>query len=97
MKRIFWIRRKPRKYTPYCERFDGMVGRGRPLLHICEDCRFTMKRDVEKCSRCSSTKVISCGLTARPPRATASKKKWKEFWDIVYHRNGKYSHPTGCR
>lgn len=56
-----------------------------------------MKRDGDKCPRCGSPKIKSCGLTARPPKANASKKKWKEFWDIVYQRNGKFSHPTGCR
>jgi len=73
------------------------MGHAKPLLHICEDCRFTMKSCTQKCPRCGSIKIVCCGLTARPPRKSASKKKWNVFWDIVFGRNGKFSHPYNCR
>lgn len=83
--------RKPRKTMPYCERIAPCMP-ARPLLRVCRDCNFTMKRDGKKCPVCKGENVCSVGLTARPPRKNKT-KAWKEFWS----RFAKGSHPKGCR
>ena len=82
---------KRRVHIQYCER-PSIMWWYKPLLHICLDCRFTAKRNMEKCPRCGSTNCTHCGLTARPPKKNASKKKWDQFFSLI-----PFSHPKGCR
>jgi len=80
-------RPKPRDGEPYCERtmFIHSVDNG----HICFECH-TVKRtqcsinDKETliCPKCGSDDMRWVGPIARVPRKNASKKKWKDFFDI---------------
>lgn len=86
-----FIKKKPRKGIPYCER-SSELWYMRPMLRICQDCHFTMKRNGQICPLCRSENVVGVGLTARPPKR-GDKKGWQKFWEKF--KDG--SHPEGCR
>jgi len=77
---------------PYCERSSWFFYL-RPRTHVCSACNFTAKSSSENCPNCHAKgTMVDVGLTARTPRKSASKKKWKEFWNTWVG-----SHPKGCR
>lgn len=86
---------KPRIHTQYCERtHSGLSGFGKARTHVCNNCNFTAKRHALNCPNCHSKEtMIDVGLTARPPKKNAPKKKWDTFWNYWV----KNSHPRGCR
>jgi len=89
-------KRKPRKTESYCERgcMSGELPFFKPHTYVCRNCNFTAKRNHQTCPVCEiKGSMIDCGLTARPPRKRASKKKWKHFWEVEVPN----SHPKGCR
>lgn len=80
-------KRKRRKGTPYCERYDGFGGK--PLTHFCPIHRFTAKRN-GNCPVCRQP-LQSAGLTGRPPKKNDD-KGWENFLKLL----GTF-HPKGCR
>ncbi len=95
----FYKKRRSRNREPYCE-WTGLILK---TNHVCYNCRFSCKRynnlnrlssgNGLTCPSCHKDQLFNVGLTARPPKKTASDKIWNEFWKMF--RNG--SHPAGCR
>lgn len=78
--------KRPKKKSTYWDYFNRRIDHQypwiKPPMYACRDCNFTAKKYLAKCPRCSSKNIYNVGYCAKPPKKDASKKKWKEFWDI---------------